>query len=142
MDNMKYIIIITLIIIIFQVACKSVSNKDRTKLEFEKLDIVLNDNFNVVELKISGLTDYTIDIEFIADSLNFNTISEFIRDKPGFFIGDTTMNIELFNNNNPYVKDKLLFWEEYRPTKISYEYRRIKADIKSRIIKFHYLDEE
>ncbi len=140
MDKMKYISIITLIII-FQVACTSVSDKDRTKLEFEKLDIVLNDNFDVVELKISGLTDYSLDIEFIADSLNFNTISEFIRNKPGFFIGDTTMNVELFNNY-PYVKDNLLFWEEYRPTKISYEYRRIKADIKSRIIKFHYLDEE
>lgn len=141
MDKIKYISIITVILVFFQVACKSVSDKDRTKLEFEKLNIVLNDNFDVVKLKTSGLTDYTLDIEFIADSLNFYTISEFIRNKPGFFIGDTTTNVELFNNN-PYEKDNLLFWEEYRPTKISYEYRRIKADIETRTIKFHYLDEE
>ena len=137
----RYIFIVFVILASFQISCNYTSDKERTKVEFGKIHLSLNDNFDVVKLKSSGLTDYTLDIEIKVDSSNFDIISEFIRNKHGFFIGDTTTSVELFNKY-PYLKDNQLFWEEYRPTKISYEYRRIQADLKTRIIKFHYLDEE
>lgn len=128
-------------LLIPKISCDSASEKDRTIIEFKKININLNDNFDILKYKCSGITDYNIDIEIKVDSSNFEMISEFIKNKNGFFIGDTTDNVELFNKY-PYLKDNQLFWEEYSPTKISYEYRRIQADLETRIIKFYYLDEE
>lgn len=136
----RYIFIVSVILTFFQISCNSTCDKERTIVEFKKINLNLNDNFDVVKLKSSGLTDYTLDIEIKVDSSNFDIISEFIRNKHGFFVGDTTTNVELFNNY-PYLKDNQLFWEEYSPTEISYEYRSIQADLITRIIIFHYLEE-
>lgn len=136
----RYIFIVSVILTFFQISCNFTCDKERTIVEFKKINLNLNDNFDVVKLKSSGLTDYTLDIEIKVDSSNFDIISEFIRNKHGFFVGDTTTNVELFNNY-PYLKDNQLFWEEYSPTEISYEYRSIQADLITRIIIFHYLEE-
>ena len=137
----RFLILVFVVLAFLQISCDTTSDKDRTKVEFGKVNLNLNDNFEILKFKCSGLTDYNLDIEIIVDSSNFEMISEFIRTKNGFFIGDTTTNVELFNKY-PYLKDNQLFWEEYSPTKISYEYRRIQADLKTRVIKFYYLDEE
>ena len=100
----------------------------------------MTDNFKILEFNCSGLSDYTLDFELLTDSTNFSRISEFITNQSGFFIGDTTDNVELFNNH-PYIKNNQLFWEQYTPTDISYGYRRIKADIETKIVKYHFLDE-
>jgi len=137
----RFLILFFVVLAFSQISCDSASEKDRTKVEFGKINLNLNDNFDILKFKCSGLTDYNLDIVIKVDSSNFEMISEFIKNKNGFFIGDTTNNVELFNKY-PYLKDNQLFWEEYSPTKISYEYRRIQADLETRIIKFYYLDEE
>ena len=137
----RQLVILVFIGLLTHISCNTQSDKESTKAEFKKMNLNLTDNFEINNFKISGLTDYALDIEIKVDSFNIQMISKFIEDKSGFFCGDTTTNIGLFNNY-PYLKDNKMYWEEYIPAKSSYKYRRIEADLNTRIVKYHYLDEE
>lgn len=136
----KFLTIVSIILFVFFIFCNTLSDKEKTILEFEKLNISLDENIEIVEFNISGLTDYILDIEIKADSLNFGKVEEFIKNEKGFFVGDTTTDVELFNNY-PYLKNNQLFWEKYEPTDVAFEYLKIEANIETRIIKFHFMEE-
>jgi hypothetical protein len=90
----------------------------------------LSSDFIIEKYNSYGVTDYMLDIDLVLDSTDFNTISRFIRNQPGFFIGDTTSNVKLFNNY-PHLKGDLLFWEKFNTKEPSYEYFRIEANTKT-----------
>jgi hypothetical protein len=138
---MKKLITITLLAtLIICVLYTCSSDKKNVKAEFEKIGISLNNDFIIEKYKGYGVTDYMLDIDLVLDSTDFNTVSEFIRTQPHFFLGDTTSDVKLFNNY-PHLKGGLFFWEKFKTKEPSYEYFRIEANTKTKQVKYHYLDE-
>ena len=132
----KYLFFIT-ILIVFN-ACSS--DKQNIVDEFNQLGITLNGDFVIEENEWHTSTDYVLNIHVVLDSSDFKTVSDFIRNQPDFFIGDTTTNVKLFNNY-PHLKGSSLFWDKYKAKEPTYEYFSIEADTRTNRVKYHYLDE-
>ena len=134
--SFKYLFIIT-ILIVFN-ACSS--DKQNIVDEFNQLGIKLSGDFDIEKNEWHSSTDYVLSIQIVLDSSDFNTVSDFIRDQPNFFIGDTTTDVQLFNNY-PHLKGSSLTWHKYNAKEPSYEYFSIEADTSTNRVKYEYLDE-
>ena len=140
---MKKIIIIPIILLLFiNISCKS----DRKVIleELNKIDLVPNDKFEIINKNTSGFTDYILDFEIKIDTNDCKKIINKIESRNNFFIADSITKEEFIfkrNKTYPYKLGDLYFWEFYQPTKSAYEYYRIELSKKENILKFHYCEE-